>query len=154
MDTTKEHEMKLKKYDGKLPESVAALKAMTAEKLRELWSHYFPAGRPQIKPLWWKIQCELSGTAIEQKHLTRLNAYSENPEECIARSHKVKYHIKSGTQLLKKFKGKEYLVTVTAPDRFTYAGATYKSLSAIATLICGHKVSGYDFFGFNNKGMN
>jgi hypothetical protein len=102
--------------------------------------------------LWWKIQCELSGQSIEQKHITKLNAYSENPEECIARSNKVKYHLKPGTQLLKKFKGKEYLVNVTDTDKFLYDGQIYKSLSAIATLICGHKVSGYDFFGFNNKG--
>ena len=143
--------MKVKKHDENLPESVAALKAMAPEKLRELWSRYFPAGRPQIKPLWWKIQCERTGATIEQKHLTRLNAYSENPDECVERSNKTKYHIKPGTQLLKKFKGKEYLIMVIAPDQFVYEGMVYKTLSAIATLICGHKVSGYDFFGFNNK---
>jgi hypothetical protein len=146
--------MKLKKYDGNLPESVVALKAMSSEKLRELWSRYFAGGRPQIKPLWWKIQCERSGKALEQKHITKLNLYSENPDACVERSNKTKYHIKAGTQLIKKFKGKDYVVNVTAPDQFMYAGATYKTLSAIATLICGHKVSGYDFFGFNNKGMN
>ena len=144
--------MKMKKYDGTLPESVVALKAMPPEKLRELWDCYFTGGRPQIKPLWWKIQCERSGQTIEQKHLTKLNAYSENPDECADRSNKTKYHIKPGTQLLKKFKGKEYLVQVNATDQFAYDGQTYKTLSAIAAIVCGHKVSGYDFFGFSNKG--
>jgi hypothetical protein len=143
--------MKVKKYNENLPESVAALKALPSEKLSELWSRYFQSDRPQIKPLWWKIQCELSGQNLEQKNITKLNAYSENPDECVERSNKTKYHIKPGTQLLKKFKGKEYLVTVSAPDQFVYDGATYKTLSAIAAVICGHKVSGYDFFGLNNK---
>jgi len=146
--------MKLKKYNGELPKSMTALKSLNAEKLRELWSGYFPSGHPQLKPLWFKIQCTLSGQTIEQKHITKLNAYSENPDECVERSNKTKYHIKPGTQLLKKFKGKDYLVHVTSPDKFMYEGRVYKTLSAIAALICGHKVSGYDFFGFNNKGMN
>ena len=144
--------MKMRKYDGELPESMAQIKMLSSEKLQELWSHYFTGGRPQIKPLWYKIQCERLGQTIEQKHITKLNAYSENPEESVDRSHKTKYHIKAGTQLLKKFKGKEHLVQVNAPDQFAYNGETYKSLSAIAAIICGHKVSGYDFFGFNNKG--
>jgi hypothetical protein len=145
--------MKLKKYTGELPKSMAALKSLNPEKLGELWAHYFPSRHPQIKPLWWKIQCDLSGQAIEQRHITRLNAYAENPDEHVERSNKTKYHIKLGTQLVKKFKGKEHLVHVTALDQFVYDGVTYKTLSAIATLICGHKVSGYDFFGFNNKGL-
>ena len=144
--------MKVKKHHGDLPESVIVLKKMPSAKMRELWSRYFPDGRPQLKPLWHKIQCELTGQAIEQKHITKLNAYAENPDECVARSHKTKYHIKPGTQLLKTFKGKEYRVTAFAPDRFEYDGTEHKSLSAIAAIICGHKVSGYDFFGFNNKG--
>lgn len=126
---------------------------MPYAKLRELWSCYFTSDFPQVKALWYKIQCEQSGGAIEQKHVTKLNSYSENPEESVGRSNKVKYHLKPGTQLLKKFKGKEHLVTVVLSDQFAYENQNYKSLSAIATLICGHKVSGYDFFGFRNKNI-
>ncbi|MDR3208906.1 MAG: DUF2924 domain-containing protein [Rickettsiales bacterium] len=144
--------MKVKKCIENLPESAAKLKSLSPSQLQELWARYFASGRPQFKPLWFKIQCERGGLVIEQKHVTKLNACSENPDESIERSHKTKYHVKPGTQLLKKFKGKDYMVHVTAPDEFNYENQTYKSLSAIATLICGHKVSGYDFFGFNNKG--
>jgi hypothetical protein len=143
--------MKKKQPCVELPQSMAALKSLNAKSLRELWSRYFPTGRPQVKPLWFKIQCDLSGQSIEQKHITKLNAYSVDPDTCVDRSNKTKYHIKPGTKLSKKFKGKEYQVLVTAPDQFEYDGTVYKTLSAIATLICGHKVSGYDFFGFNNK---
>jgi hypothetical protein len=111
------------------------------------------------KSQWTRIakyheQCTTTGQKIEQKHITKLNAYSKNPAECVDQSNKTKYHIKPGTQLLKKFKGKEYLVTATAPDQFVYNGQTYKTLSAIAALICEHKVSGYDFFGFGNQKVN
>ena len=144
--------MKQKINIENLPESVAALKASSPEKLRELWKQFFLTGRPQIKPLWWKIQCERTGASIEQKHITRLNAYAENPDKCVERANNTKYHLKPGTQLFKKFKDKEHNVLVVTPEQFSYNGEMYKSLSAIATLICGHKVSGYDFFGFNNKG--
>ena len=129
-----------------IPKSLVALKALTPENLNELWMRYFHAGKPQIKPLWYKIQCELSGIKLAQKHITKLNLYSVDPNKCVANANNTKYHIKPGTQLLKKFKGNEHVVTVIAPDQFEYSGTTYKSLSAIATLICGHKVSGYDFF--------
>ncbi len=96
-------------------------------------------------------QCAMCGVKIEPRHITRLNAYAKNPAECAARSNKNKYHVKPGTQLLKKFKGREFLVNVTAPSAFTFNGRTYKTLSSIAAEICGHKVSGYDFFGFNKN---
>lgn len=146
--------MKTRKYDGILPKTMIALKNMSVTQLNDLWRHYFTSNRPQIRPLWYKIQCEQGGVYLEQKYITKLNAYSKNPAECMGRAHNTKYHIKPGTQLIKKFKGKEHLVTVTSPDKFTYNGQTYNSLSAIAMLICGHKVSGYDFFGFNNKTLN
>lgn len=143
--------MKLKKYAGELPKTLAELKSLPADMLAELWAHYFHGGRPQVKPLRWKIQCEIGGQKLEQKHITKLNAYAQDPDACVENSNKTKYHIKPGTQLKKKFKDQEHLVTVDAPNQLVYGGVVYKSLSAIATQICDHKVSGYDFFGFNNK---
>ena len=134
-----------------MPKTIDQLKALSDAQLNDLWQDFFPAGHPQIKPLWWKIQCKLADQKLDQKYITKLNTYSQNPEQCVANSNKNKYHIKPGTQLLKKFKGRDIIVNVAAPDQFAYDGQTYKSLSAIATLVCGHKVSGYDFFGFNNK---
>lgn len=134
-----------------IPQSLVALKALPQDELDELWSRYFNSGKPQLKPLWWKIQCDLSGAKLAQKYITKLNLYSVDPSKCVANANNTKYHIKPGTRLSKRFKGTEHVVTVIAPDQFEYSGTMYKTLSAIATLICGHKVSGYDFFGFNNK---
>lgn len=124
------------------------LKRMSPGQLRELWWRYFHnTGKPQLRPLWYKIQCERTKQKIEQRHLTRLNKYAADPELCATHANQVKYHIKPGTRLIKKYKGAEYIVDVIAPDQFRYNGKDYKTLSAIAHIIAGHKVSGYEFFG-------
>jgi hypothetical protein len=99
----------------------------------------------------YREQCAATGQKIEQKHITKLNSYANDPENCVARAQKSKYHIKPGTQLVKKYKGREYIVTATGSSEFKYKDRAYRTLSAIATEICGHKVSGYDFFGLNNN---
>ena len=96
-------------------------------------------------------QCKATGYKIEQKHLTKLNKYLRDPDGCIDRSIKTKYYIKPGTRIIKKYKGKEYIVIVISENKFMYKMETYETLSSIAKLITGHKVSGYEFFGFYNK---
>lgn len=128
------------------------LKQMSPDKLRALWRKYFQNdARSQLRPLWYKIQCERSGQRIEQRHLTRLNKYACAPELYTSRANQNKYHIKPGTHLIKKYHGREYVIETLGDDSFRYNGTTYKTLSAVAMAITGHKVSGYDFFGFNNK---
>ncbi len=45
-------------------------------------------------------------------------------------------------------------MTVKDKNNFEYDGEIYKTLSAVAKAICHKKVSGYDFFGLNNKHVN
>lgn len=146
--------MSLKHYYGELPKTMAALKALSPDKIKLLWSHYFQGGVPQLKPLWYKIQCERSGYAIEQRFLSRLHVYSRDPEGCSERSLKVKYRVKPGTRLIKKFKGKDYVVDALSEKAFLYNGKVYSALSTIAREITGRPESGYNFFGFNNKGRD
>jgi hypothetical protein len=95
----------------------------------------------------YREQCTKTGQKIEQK----LNAYAENPGACIARSHNTKYHIKPGTQLVKKHRGTDHIVTIAASDKFIYKNTSYSTLSDVVLIICGHKVSGYEFFGFRDR---
>jgi hypothetical protein len=53
---------------------------------------------------------------------------------------------KSGTRLVREWKGKVHEVTITA-DGFDYEGEAYKSLSPIACRITGTHWSGPAFFG-------
>ena len=106
------------------------------------------------RPLWYKIQCENMRLKLEQKYITKLNRYSLDPEKHIDVSNKSKYHIKIGSHIIKTYKGKLYKVTVQDKNAFEYDGEIYRTLSAVAKAICHKKVSGYDFFGLNNKGVN
>ena len=139
-----------------MPTTYEKLKRLNQEDLYAIWEYFFksPVSAPAsnlYRPLWYKIQCQRDKQKLEQRHITRLNTYSLDPDACLERAHKTKYRLKEGTQIVKSFKGKEHLVHIDTPERFSYAGRTYKTLSAIATEICGHKVSGYDFFGLANR---
>ena len=139
-----------------IPTSYSDLKRLGHAELCAIWEHFFkscvisPASNLH-RPLWYKIQCERDKLKLEQRHITRLNTYAANPDECIERARKTKYNLKHGTEIVKTFKGKEYVVRVENTSTFSYQGRKYSSLSAIALEICGHKVSGYDFFGLMNK---
>lgn len=58
--------------------------------------------------------------------------------------------IKPGSEMVRTWKGKSYKVTVHH-DGFVYNGATYPSLSEIATHITGTKWNGPRFFGLRLK---
>ena len=139
-----------------MPTTFNKLKQKSYAELKQIWEYYFksPVSAPATnlhRPLWYKIQCERNKVKLEQKHITKLNSYAANPDACVEKAHKNKYQFKSGTQNIKKYKGKEYIVHIDTPNQFSYNGQQYKSLSAVALAICGNKVSGYDFFGLNNK---
>jgi hypothetical protein len=141
------------------PPNYTELKSMNALELNKLWEQYFDIPAKKIKtamfrPLWYKIQCENMKLKLEQKHISKLNRYSSNPEKHIDSSCKTKYNIKVGSHIIKTYKGKVYKVTVQDKNAFEYDGEIYKTLSAVSKVICHKKVSGYDFFGLNNKGVN
>jgi hypothetical protein len=132
------------------------LQSMGNVKIMELWLRYFKAQpiivvQKMIRNLWYKIQCESHNLQIEQKNITRLNRYSTDPDKYVENSYKTKYHIKNGMEITKTFKGQEYKVYVKSSKEFIYNDQTFKTLSAVALAICKKKVSGYDFFGLNNK---
>lgn len=54
--------------------------------------------------------------------------------------------IKSGSEIVRTWKGRSYRVTVTH-DGFAYEGKTYPGLSEIASLITGTRWNGPRFFG-------
>lgn len=73
--------MALKNYTGNLPETIVVLRGLSSEKQQQLWLHYFESGKPQLKPLWYKIQCELQGCDLDKNIVKRLRTYSNSPEQ-------------------------------------------------------------------------
>jgi len=135
-----------------LPKSAEELKGMKRKKQAELWARYnnSPYER-QFRALSYYIACENANLKIERKHLTKLEKYAENPDECMVKVYKTKYNLHPGNEIIKTYRGQEYKVSIAEANDFIYKGQHYKTLSAIAKEICGIKVSGYDFFGLNNK---
>jgi hypothetical protein len=142
-----------------LPKSYEELIGISAQELTTLWNRYFDIPAKRIKsamyrPLYYKLQYENMKLKLDMKHITKLNRYSSDPDKYIESSCKTKYHIKIGSHIIKTYKGKTYNVTVKDKNTFEYDGEGYETLSAVAKAICHKKVSGYDFFGLNNKGAN
>ena len=141
--------MKKKIYS---PKSSEELKKLGRKKQTELWTRYCDSSyERQFKALWYYITCENANLKIERKFLTKLKKYAENPEGCMFHVYKTKYNLHAGTEIIKTFRNRQYKVLVAGANDFIYKGKHYKSLSAVAKEICGIKVSGYDFFGLNNK---
>ncbi len=139
-----------------LPKSYEELSNMDYAKLQEYWKIFYlspcRAKSSILRPLWYKIQCENMGIKLEEKYLTRLNKYmKKGAEEAVKRANKNKYNLKIGTELIRTYKDTEHKVKVIADNKFEYKGQVYTTLSAVAKVICGKKVSGPDFFGLNNK---
>jgi len=139
-----------------LPKSIRELQALGEKEIQKYWLRYFKTDAPGkkhqvLRILWYQIQCENHNLKVDQKHITRLNRYAKDPEKHIEKSYKTKYHLKNGLEIIKTYKGKEFRVLVRTPTEFIYDNKVYQTLSAAAKSICGIKVSGYDFFGINNK---
>lgn len=67
-----------------LPKSLEEIKNLSDEKLQFYWDIFYAyplRGRKgKYRPLWYAIQCELSGSKLADKYITRLNRYAANPE--------------------------------------------------------------------------
>jgi hypothetical protein len=139
-----------------LPKSYEELDKMPYSKLEEYWKIFYlspcRARASILRPLWYKIQCENLGIKLQDKYKTRLNKYArKDPAIAVQKANKIKYELKTGTELIKTYKDTEYKVIVIGPKEFEYKGQKYTTLSAVAKAICGLKVSGPDFFNLNNK---
>ena len=97
--------------------------------------------------MWYAIQCELSGTKLADKNITRLNRYAADPEKYIQRAKKKKYSLAIGTVISKTYKGNIYHVTVKGEETYEWEGDVYDNLSTIAGKITRGHISGPKFFG-------
>ena len=131
------------------------LKGLSDEKLQFYWDIFYAyplRGRKgKYRPLWYAIQCELSGSKLADKYITRLNRYAANPEKYIQRAKKKKYSLAMGTVISKTYKGKIYHVTVKGERSYEWEGEVYDNLSAIAGKITRGHISGPKFFGLISR---
>lgn len=129
-----------------------SLEELPLNELRQIWAD-----------AWGKQPSERLGRAMLEKSLAfKLENTLTNDEQCrlekLIKSYKKspKYFddrcnaLKPGTQLIRSWKGKKYMVLVKA-DGFDFQGRLYTSLSQIANDITGTRWNGHLFFGLKKK---
>ena len=135
---------------------VAELPHLDPPKLRALWQELF--GRPahpkirrdlMIPILAYRLQEKAYGglkPSIRKRLAKLAGELVENPKAGLAQVPR----IKSGTKLIREWKGEHHEVLVV--DRgFEYHGNSYSSLSEIAREITGTRWSGPAFFGLRHS---
>jgi hypothetical protein len=150
---------KLGKGYSMIKNEIEELKSLSRDDLIKLWYKHFDEDLPNgtknetlIKHIAWQMQVKKYGgysseTLKQLKKLAKnLNNKSEINESDVKNSSRQILEIKSGTKLIREFKGKKHEVIVLDKG-YNYNGRPYKSLSAIANEITGTRWNGKKFFG-------
>jgi len=132
-----------------------ALPALSPAELRNEWRRLYRTQPPRlsrdllVRAIAYRIQ-ELRygglGKATRRKLAALMNA--PQPEGEIARE--IAQKIRAGARLVREWNGRTHTVTVQE-EGFTYAGRSYRSLTAIAREITGAHWSGPRFFGLARR---
>jgi hypothetical protein len=131
---------------------IASLEDLTVPELHQLWKEYFHKPTNAINKSYliniiaYKIQEDkYGGLSDETKFQLNKNIKENNKRITKLETKKT---IKPGTELVKIYKNNEFRVTVIN-EGFEFNGLIYKSLTKIANIITGQKISGPRFFELN-----
>lgn len=133
-----------------------SLSGMTKPALCKLWREVLKASPPRGvrrelmgRILTYKIQEQAFGAlnAATSRRLRQLARVFEADSKAAVSNSRT---IKSGTRIIRQWKGKTYQVTVGDLD-YEFDGKRYASLSEIARLITGTRWSGPLFFGLRSN---
>lgn len=135
--------------DLSIIKQVMSLQNLSLNELDKLWAKMFdapPAFRTRnymVPKLAYKIQ-ELAYGGVDSETEKRLKYEANHLDK------DKKYSPMVGTKIVKEYKGKTHEVTVVE-EGFSYGGAIFKSLSAVAQKITGTKWNGLRFFNINGE---
>ena len=125
------------------------------DQLRKCWSsewklkpHKHISREMLISSLLYKIR-EANGEGLSYEQKTKLDHLVKSYKRSRSAGSARQLQIKSGTQLIKEWKGKRHAVIVKG-GFFEYEGKKYSSLSAIASHVTGTRWNGWTFFGVKN----
>jgi hypothetical protein len=146
----------IKPTDPAVEAELDRLAAMPIVQLRLTWAKLFRKDPPKSfgpdllrRSIAHRIQEKAYGglSRPAQRLLDQMiKAYAAKPNGRIV----LPRRIKSGSVLVREWKGKSHRVTVVA-DGFVLDGDTYSNLSEIAVLITGTRWNGPRFFGLRSK---
>jgi hypothetical protein len=131
---------------------IEAIAGMSATQIILEWERVHSIPAPAIAPsllardLAHRVQVKTVGGIDKrlERRLRDLMVSTDSDGTVQASHHKA---LGQGTQLLREWGGQTHRVTVEIDGQYTYAGKTWRSLSAIACAITGARWSGPRFFG-------
>ena len=136
-----------------------ALRDLSPDELRKEWRRLYRSQPPRLsrdlllRAIAYRIQelCYGGLSKATSRKLAALVQAGRCNEELASESAP---RIRAGARLVREWNGRTHTVTVEE-EGFTYAGRSYRSLSAIARKITGARWSGPRFFGLaRNKGAS
>lgn len=136
----------------KLEEEIASLRRISREQLKDQWRALYKAAPPAAftpdllaRGIAWKLQEKaLGGLSQEAKRLIAIDGADEGSPA--PRRSAPRLTLRPGNRLVRRWRGRTYVVEATETG-LLYDGATFGSLSEIATKITGTRWSGPKFFG-------
>ena len=141
--------------DLEVARRLEALCDLTPDELRKEWRRLYRSQPPRlskdmlVRAIAYRIQ-ELRYGGLSKATRRKLAALVEERDSGAEVAKEGAQRIKTGARLIREWNGRTHIVTVEE-DAFTYAGRSYRSLSAIARGITGARWSGPRFFGLVAK---
>ena len=141
--------------DLEMSRSLEAISDLSPDELRKEWRRLYRSQPPRlsrdllVRAIAYRIQELRYGglsKATRRKLAVLVQARRSDGEIAQAGAQK----IRAGARLVREWNGRAHTITVEE-EGFTYAGRSYRSLSAIARAITGARWSGPRFFGLVPK---
>ena len=137
---------------SELDQEIGGLRRMTREQLKDRWRALYKAAPPAAftpdliaRGLAWKLQEKaFGGLSPDSKRLIGIGEAAEGART--QRRSASRPILRVGNRLVRRWRGRTYVVEATEMG-LSYDGATFGSLSEIATKITGTRWSGPKFFG-------
>ena len=132
-----------------------ALRDLSPDELRKEWRRLYRSQPPRlsrdllVRAIAYRIQERRYG-GLSKATSRKLAAFEKAHQLGEKIAVKDAKEIRAGARLVREWNGRTHTVTVEQ-DGFTYAGRSYRSLSAIARDITGARWSGPRFFGLISK---
>jgi hypothetical protein len=141
--------------DLEVARRLEALCDLTPDELRKEWRRLYRSQPPRlsrdllIRAIAHRIQ-ELRYGGLSKVIRRKLALLAEARDSGAEIAKEGAQRIRAGTRLVREWNGLAHTVVVEE-DGFSYAGQSYRSLSAIAREITGARWSGPRFFGLTNE---
>ena len=138
---------------------VARLPHTPMDELKRLWTQLFDTPLPTHNRSYLerRIAYRIQELALAKTHHQLLKTNKQRIDELIAKTDPAKkagresVRLVPGTVLTRDYDGHAHRVVALPDGKFEYHGKPYKSLTAIACEITGHRWSGPAFFGLRDK---